>query len=306
MLNEIIQKCLNISGNNLTEEQQFALFINSNFEYFQYNLIDNTCLKNLKDSYGNFEFKYKKNNIDYSLILNVIDDTKYQLIIESPIKKVTHELKMDKFMNNINIKKLNNDNLIPLNKKIEEYIKDYEGGIINNIESDIKYLNNNNNIKPIQLELNNNKNDFINHNLNSNFNNQNFMPKINGNLMGPESFNNVSNPININSNNNPFKIRYDPITPFGINYDFYPQQDGPVGPDNFNPEFDVYGMKRNNFNNNNNNNGNPFKRSPFLNPNNPYANNEFPDDLNPFGSFNPNKPNNFFGGGNFGGNFGFI
>ena len=57
MLNEIIQKCLNISGKNLTEEQQFALFINSNFEYFQYNLIDNTCLKNLKDSYGKFKFK---------------------------------------------------------------------------------------------------------------------------------------------------------------------------------------------------------------------------------------------------------
>ena len=308
MLNEIIQKCLNISGKNLTEEQQFALFINSNFEYFQYNLIDNNCLKNLKDSYGKFEFKYKKNNIDFSLILNIIDDTKYNLIIESTNKKVTHEIKMDKFMNNININNLNFDNLIPLNKKIEEYIKNYEGGFLNNIQSDINYLNINNNNKPIQLELNNNKNDFINHNLNNNNNNQNFMPKLNGNLMGPESFN--SNQININNNNNnPFKIRYDPITPFGINYDFYPHQDGPIGPDNFNPEFDIYGNRRNNFNNNNN--GNPLNRSPFLNPNNPYANNEIPDDLNPFGSFNPNKPNNFFGGNNFGGNnfggnFGFI
>ena len=308
MLNEIIQKCLNISGKNLTEEQQFALFINSNFEYFQYNLIDNNCLKNLKDSYGKFEFKYKKNNIDFSLILNIIDDTKYNLIIESSNKKVTHEIKMDKFMNNININNLNLDNLIPLNKKIEEYIKNYEGGFLNNIQSDINYLNINNNNKPIQLELNNNKNDFINHNLNNNNNNnQNFMPKLNGNLMGPESFNS-NNQININNNNNnPFKIRYDPITPFGINYDFYPNQDGPIGPDNFNPEFDIYGNRRNNFNNNNNNNGNPFNRSPFLNPNNPYANNEIPDDLNPFGSFNPNKPNNFFGGNNFGGgNFGFI
>jgi hypothetical protein len=167
MLNEIIQNCLNISGKNLTEEQQFALFINSNFEYFQYNLIDNNCLKNLKDSYGKFEFKYKKNNIDFSLILNIIDDTKYNLIIESSNKKVTHEIKMDKFMNNININNLNLDNLIPLNKKIEEYIKNYEGGFLNNIQSDINYLNiNNNNNKPIQLELNNNKNDFINHNLN--------------------------------------------------------------------------------------------------------------------------------------------
>jgi hypothetical protein len=328
MLNEIIKNSLNISGNNLTEEQQFALIINANFEYFKYNLIDNSILKNLKNSFGEFEFKYKKNNIDYLLILKIIDDTKYNLIIESQNKKVTHEIKMEKFMNNVNLKNLNEKNLIPLNNKIKDYIQDYESGFINNnIDSDIKYLNNNNNNKPINLELNydkkinfenlnennfnhlNNLNNNNKFNNNNNNNNNNFMPKINGNLMGPESFNNMSNPINFNSNNNPYKIRYDPITPFGINYDFYPQQDGPIGPDNFNPEFNFYtGINKKNINFNNGNNNNPLQRSPFLNPNNPYANNEIPDDLHPFGTFNPNKPNNLFGGGNGfgGGNFGFI
>lgn len=149
----------------------------------------------------------------------------------------------------------------------DDFIKDINGksGLRDDIpQPKLDFIDDKNKINPNQTS-NINNNNLYTHNpyLQKNEGNKPYVP-MNGNLMGPNNF-------PFKPNNPSFGARYDPMSPFGAEYDFAPQ-------------YDEFGVPMNPMMGNRRNQG--FS------------------DINPFGNINPG--NNRFGGfgGGFGGNFG--
>lgn len=220
MYTELIQQFIVELGPNISKEQEFALLIHAYM--IKHNFIDpSNQLAQIKLQGGPFKLSYKKNNASYSLTITPKSDTKFEFVLLSPNRKVKVIIDKEKYLKK-NIKTLSD-----INEKSIEPLDNFLNSIVNtNYTSPLMFQQPPEPNSPIhQTNLINNIH--IGEPLipNSQFpfppNSQIPFPyqpfPIGGNLVGPD---------NLMFGQQQPNVKYDPITPFGMGFDFYPPQDG--------------------------------------------------------------------------------
>ena len=258
-----LEETKNASG--FSKEQKLVLLIGKELEESNYKLKESdseNTFKNFKEKEGKFSFNFTKDNMELNLIVENKKDGNYEISLCNDKRSTSEEIKIDNYLKDDNSllvnymkERINNieSNPFSYNEPKRNYQSlQYDNKINNNLKinrrSDINDLNDemfNNNFVPNPHS-----------NLGANFGNigyndlhgdlPNFSSGINnnlrrpgGNLMGPEAFRSGFG-----------GIRYDPITPFGPGFDFYPPYDAQMKK-KMDPNFNFdFGVERNNrFNN---------------------------------------------------------
>lgn len=234
MFKELLQQFLTETTTKLDKHHQLVLLIHTFM--IKNNFIqtedEQTQLKEIKNMNSNFKFYYTKNNTKFNLTLKR-QNNKLKLELTFNIKSTSIDLNVDNLLKNIKDIAMISDEEI---KSLENYLNTIID-VNPNQQSNINY----NNI-PLNSNINNNFNpNPINNPYTFNeppiyggmndigpmplrtgpFDNPfNFNPfPTGGNLVGPDSFNQPFGRNNINPMFRPHGARYDPITPFGINFD---------------------------------------------------------------------------------------
>ena len=225
MYTELIQQFMVELGPNLSKEQEFALIIHAYM--IKNNFIEQANqLTQIKLKAGPFKLSYKKDNLSYSITITPKSDNKFDFILLNPNRKATVVIDKEKHLKNI-------QTLSEINEKSIEPFDTFLNSIVNtNYTSPLMFQQPPEPRQPINQ---------INP-LNSVHVGEPFVPNshfpfppnsqipfpyqpfpIGGNLVGPDNL--------LFSQRQP-NVKYDPITPFGMGFDFYPPQDGfgPNGP----------------------------------------------------------------------------